>query len=593
MYRTSIQNRPQHRGAILLLTVFLIVVLLGMIAFAVDLGYLMMAKTQLQAAADSAALAAAGSMGQSQTIATSAAKSFAAQNLVGTQPVQLASSDIIYGTWDKATHTFTAISNGLSNAAKVTARADSTTSGPIPLFFGRIFNLYSVNLSASATATCNPRDICFVVDLSGSMNNDTDPNNTGSIDSSYPGVGTTMMQNIYKDFGYGTYPGSTQFAGQPFSGVSSFSDLTSTTKSPLLNTATNVKLKIGSTNYSYTVPSQYKFKSTDSSSTRTARAYSWVMDVQLPGLTSPPLPGIMPAAKPTPNSTVSNNYNYWYAYLSANSSSIGYQSYMSYMMSYGRTLPTSTSTLYSPLSVNSPDCPYNPDTPLKGGSFNFPPREMPTHASRLAIIDALQVIKQRNQNISDSSQCDWVSIVTFDLTSDVVILHTLDNNYDTAMQNCTTMQACNDNVSCTATETGFITAINLLNTNGRTGANKVVVLLTDGKPNLYSSSSGTISSYESGHSNSNYYNSSSDYPQDAAMMQAAIMQGNNWSVFPIELGLEGDDDFMNRIYSVAMGKTAQTLTSPYDATGDPTYYETELINIFQKIISNPKLRLVQ
>jgi Flp pilus assembly protein TadG len=577
----------------LLLTVFLIVVLLGIIAFAVDLGYLMMAKTQLQAAADSAALAAAGSMGQSQATSTQTAQSFAAKNLVGKQSVQLASSDITYGTWDKTTHKFTAISSGLGNAAKVTTRADSSTTGAIPLFFGRVFNLYSVNLSASATATCNPRDICFVVDLSGSMNNDTDPNNTGIIDPPYPGVGTAMMNNIYSDFGYGTYPGSTQFAGQPFSGVSSFSDLTSTTKSPLLNTATNVKLKIGSTNYSYTVPSQYKFKSTDSSSTRTARAYSWVMDVQLPGLTSPPLPGIMPAAKPTPNSTVSNNYNYWAAYISANTSSIGYKSYMSYMMSYGRTLPTSSSTLYSPLSVNSPDCPYHPDTPLEGGSFNFPPREMPTHASRLAIIDALQIIKQRNQNITDSSQCDWISIVTFDLKTNVVVLHDLNNDYDTAMQDCTTLQACNDNVSCTATETGFITAINLLNSKGRTGANKVVVLLTDGKPNLYSSSGSTISNYENAHSNSNYYGSSSDYAQDAAMMQTATMQGNNWSVFPVELGLQGDDDFMNRIYSVAMGKTKQTLTSPYDATGDPTYYEQELIDIFNKIISNPKLRLVQ
>jgi hypothetical protein len=270
---------------------------------------------------------------------------------------------------------------------------------------------------------------------------------------------------------------------------------------------------------------------------------------------------------------------------------------MHYMMYYGRTQPainaSPSSTLYSPLSVSSPDCPYHPDTPVEGGSFNFPPREMPTHASRLAIIDALQIIKQRNQNITDPNQCDWVSIVTFDLTSDVVVLHTLDNNYDTAMQNCTTMQACSDSASCTSTETGFITAINLLNSNGRQGANKVVVLLTDGKPNLYSSSGSTISSYEKSNPNSNYYGSSSDYAQDAAMMQTATMQGKNWSVFPVELGLQGDADFMNRIYSVAMGKTTQTLTSPYTtATGDPTYYETELINIFNKIISNPKLRLV-
>jgi len=309
----------------------------------------------------------------------------------------------------------------------------------------------------------------------------------------------------------------------------------------------------------------------------------------------------MPAAKPTSYALPStgtlntNYYNYWYAYLSANSSSIGYQSYMHYMMSYGRTLPTSTSTLYSPLSVkNISDCPYNSDTTLEGNTFSFPPREMPTHASRMAIIDALQIIKTRNQNITDSSQCDWISIVTFDITSDVVVLHDLDNDYNTAMQDCTKLQACSDSAPSTSTETGFMTAINLLNSKGRQGTNKVVVLLTDGKPNLYSSSAGAISNYEGANANTNYYGSSSDYAQDAAMMQTSIMQGNNWSVFPVELGLQGDDDFMNRIYSVAMGKTTQTLASPYTtATGDPTYYEQELIDIFNKIISNPKLRLVQ
>ena len=229
MITISTQHRRQHRGVILLLSVFLVVVFLGLIAFAVDLGYLMMAKTQLQNAADAAALAAAGSMGQSQATSTQTAQSFAAQNLVGQQPVQLASSDITYGTWDKNSQSFTPSSTGLSNAVKVTARADSTTTGAIPLFFGRILNLYSVNLSATSMATCNPRDICFVVDLSGSMNDDTDPNNTSSINSKYPGVGTTMMQKIYSDFGFGTYPGSSQAIGTPF-GASSISGLTSTTQ---------------------------------------------------------------------------------------------------------------------------------------------------------------------------------------------------------------------------------------------------------------------------------------------------------------------------------------------------------------------------
>jgi hypothetical protein len=76
-------------------------------------------------------------------------------------------------------------------------------------------------------------------------------------------------------------------------------------------------------------------------------------------------------------------------------------------------------------------------------------------------------------------------------------------------------------------------------------------------------------------------------------MQASIMRGTNWMFFPIEIGLQGDAGFMDRIYSVGNGKTTQTLTSPYAATGDPTTYENELRTIFEDIIASCKFKLVQ
>ena len=67
-------------------------------------------------------------------------------------------------------------------------------------------------------AVTNPRDIAFVVDLSGSMNYDTDPNNTDDINRTfaplgYPTIGTELMQQIYDDFNFGTFPGPSQHAG--------------------------------------------------------------------------------------------------------------------------------------------------------------------------------------------------------------------------------------------------------------------------------------------------------------------------------------------------------------------------------------------
>ena len=93
---------------------------------------------------------------------------------------------------------------------------------------------------------------------------------------------------------------------------------------------------------------------------------------------------------------------------------------------------------------------------------------------------------------------DWVSIVTFDTTAR--IQQTLTSNYSTAMTACTGLQACSDTALCTDTEGGLITAYNLIKPQsqggqGRENTNKIVVLLTDGQPNLQQSSNTTISQY--------------------------------------------------------------------------------------------------
>ena len=59
-------TRPSHnrttsrKGAILVLSALLMVFILGMVAFAVDIGYILCARTEAQRAADSGALAGAG-----------------------------------------------------------------------------------------------------------------------------------------------------------------------------------------------------------------------------------------------------------------------------------------------------------------------------------------------------------------------------------------------------------------------------------------------------------------------------------------------------------------------------------------------------
>lgn len=274
---------------------------------------------------------------------------------------------------------------------------------------------------------------------------------------------------------------------------------------------------------------------------------------------------------------------------------IGYLTYVQFMMDYGRDLKPDGAN-FVPLSRHSPYCPYHLED-TDGGTFRFPPREQPTHAARRALIAAIQVVKERNQGIPDPSQRDWVSIITYDSLSGggPVIAQPLTGDYDEAMAVCTRLQACGDKGASTATEAGLLAARNLLKprTEGGTGrrdTNKVVILLTDGVPNLYVSSPAEIRSFISQNPSPEYYGGSA-YPYDAALMQAARMQLDHWSVFPVGVGLGTDYNFMDRL--ARLGGTANDDGQSPRGSGNPAEYESRLREIFGRIIESPKVRLVK
>ena len=120
--------KQRRRGAIAVLAALMCVILLGMIAFAVDIGYLAMARTQLQAAADSAALAAAVVANQGQSTAFAVASMSPRNNTVAGRSVQIASADVQFGTWDTSSRTFTQSSTP-GNAVQVTVRTNAANGG--------------------------------------------------------------------------------------------------------------------------------------------------------------------------------------------------------------------------------------------------------------------------------------------------------------------------------------------------------------------------------------------------------------------------------------------------------------------------------
>jgi uncharacterized protein YegL len=578
-----------RRGATLVLSVFLMIVMLAMIAFAVDCGYMLLVRTQLQVAADSAALAAAQVMGSPQTDPVTKAKEYAAYHNAGGKKVDLQNNDIEYGTWDATTKQFIP-SAVLGNAIRVTAKRDASHGGQPPTFFGRVLGKTGFDAQASAIAMGNPRDICFVVDLSGSMNDDTTRgwSDNGNPGGTYGSTTKAMMQQVFSDFGFGSYPGAMQDVGAPL-GVNSYTKLIAN-NGPL--TKTSVTVNVAGITITVPIASVYRIKNNDSASTKKRKAYNWLMDVQIPG--------IMAKVKPVPNSGNSGLQKYWDSYLDAvinNNTDIGYRSYVHFMMEQGRDGKPDGSRL-TPLSADSPDCPFHSES-TAGGTFDFPPSEQPTHAARRSVIAALEEVRKRNATIPDANQRDWVSIVAFDKDTNatsITPLIGLTSSYTAAMEASTTMQAVAEGTNSTATESGLIAAYNHIKPKsqggfGRENTQKVVVLLTDGMPNLKTSSNSAISSYRSNNSSSNFYGGSSNYNHDAALMQAHTMNGGRWKMFPVPLGLGANADFMDRM--ARMGGTANDNGESMRTSGDPSEYEAEVSAIFKTIINNPQVRMVQ
>lgn len=164
----------RRRGAIAALTAILMVVVLAMVAFAVDVGYIVEVRQELQNAADSASLAGAGKLYDLElqanfasqgglllvdpavTAATSEARLFAGKNTAGGLSVAVNDSDIVVGYSDGSSP-FQILPPSapsfLPNTVQVTVRRDATVStGPLGLFFGPVLGYSTQDLQATATA---------------------------------------------------------------------------------------------------------------------------------------------------------------------------------------------------------------------------------------------------------------------------------------------------------------------------------------------------------------------------------------------------------------------------------------------------------
>jgi Flp pilus assembly protein TadG len=169
-----------ERGAVAVIVAITLPVLIGFAALAIDVGQALVARNELQDAADAGALAGARRLGTiyqglspaqqvSYTMTNpvpiySDVQNVASQNYGAGRSITVDVGDISIGQWDATSKTLTVTSTN-PDAVRVTARLDGTTNGPVSTFLATIWGITSVDVRATATAaltgtsTTNPGDL--------------------------------------------------------------------------------------------------------------------------------------------------------------------------------------------------------------------------------------------------------------------------------------------------------------------------------------------------------------------------------------------------------------------------------------------------
>ena len=154
----------RERGQILPIVVLALLGLLGVSAFAIDVGFAYYAKRQLQSATDAAALAGAQDLPNIATAMT-VAKDYATDNM----PSNLSTYQFTYQA--KCTNT-SVIASGCDAAVNPNALVVSGTART-DAWFARLFGIdhFDVSAHASACSPCSstPVDIVIAIDRTGSM----------------------------------------------------------------------------------------------------------------------------------------------------------------------------------------------------------------------------------------------------------------------------------------------------------------------------------------------------------------------------------------------------------------------------------------
>ena len=190
----------RRRGATVVLAAIFMGVMFGMVAFAIDIGYITQIRTELQRVADACALSAIEEMPE-EYYATTVINTFATENF-GAKGADFATKEVEFGRWDRDTATFTTPppAGKTVNAIRVTLSKTAANGNSVNLFFSRVLGATTADVTASATAMydynlCGPFVGIEWLSIPGTVRTDSYDSSAGPYDAATAGGNASICSD--------------------------------------------------------------------------------------------------------------------------------------------------------------------------------------------------------------------------------------------------------------------------------------------------------------------------------------------------------------------------------------------------------------
>src|SRR5262245_21362446 len=186
------RSNQSRRGTIVPLLAVTCVAVFALVALAVDIGLMALARTHCQNAADVAAMSAVRQLNRDAASnnhykgAAPAAEASAKANSIINEPItsSMVTTEVGYYAYNTTAMRFEPDMSGSKPDTESWSAVRVTINASQPMFFARALGINSLPASATATAVHRPRDVVLVMDFSGSMK--------FSSEMAYPSNGTII-----------------------------------------------------------------------------------------------------------------------------------------------------------------------------------------------------------------------------------------------------------------------------------------------------------------------------------------------------------------------------------------------------------------